>query len=96
MLNIEIVIGFYVVVLFKAVDRWEIVGLAMVAIVFGAAAGVVLMFGGALIIGVAGLLGIGLGLAAVVPCWRQGDRAGRAMAILGCAPLLLVVLNAVR
>jgi hypothetical protein len=35
-------IGFYVVSVFKATDRWEIVGLKMAAIVFGSAAGLVL------------------------------------------------------
>ena len=37
------------------------------------------------------LLGLLLGLAALVPCWRRGDAQGRALALLGIAPALLLL-----
>lgn len=38
----------------------------------------------------AGLLGLGFGLITVGPCWSRGDAAGRALALLGVAPTLLL------
>jgi len=39
----------------------------------------------------AGLFGCALGLIAVVPCWRAGDRPGRLMALVGIVPVVLSV-----
>jgi hypothetical protein len=36
-------------------------------------------------------LGLLLGLAALVPCWRRGDAQGRALALLGIAPALFLL-----
>ncbi len=39
----------------------------------------------------AGLFGCALGLIAIIPCWRAGDRPGRLMALVGIVPVVLSV-----
>jgi hypothetical protein len=47
----------------------------------------------ALVWSIAGLIGGGFGLLALGPCWRRGDSQGRALALLGIAPVIAMPLG---
>jgi hypothetical protein len=47
----------------------------------------------ALVWSIAGLIGSGFGLLALGPCWRRGDTEGRALALLGIAPAIAMLLG---